>query len=99
MVEKKQAFLGIPYREPLNPMIQTASTLLKEKTHVMTALYADCKRLIQKKDVAQRQVVELRSDVEQAASLDAKMTELQSMLREERINREGEQSDNATKTM
>ncbi|XP_075732422.1 uncharacterized protein LOC142775021 [Rhipicephalus microplus] len=63
----------------------------------MTALCDSCKRLIQEKDAAQRQVVELRSDVKQAASLDTKMTELREKLREEQMHCERQQSDNATR--
>ncbi|KAH8018750.1 hypothetical protein HPB51_011501 [Rhipicephalus microplus] len=87
----------IPERYDTSVFIQTASTLSKEKTHAMTALCDSCKRLIQEKDAAQRQVVELRSDVKQAASLDTKMTELREKLREEQMHCERQQSDNATR--
>lgn len=75
---------------------QALSTLSEEKARMEAAFQADRKRLIQEKDAALRQVEELqRNAEEQATSLEAKMAELRSKLREEQLAREQEQSDHA----
>lgn len=75
---------------------QALSTLSEEKARMEAAFQADRKRLIQEKDAALRQVEELqRNAEEQATSLEAKMAELRSKLREEQMAREQEQSDHA----
>ncbi|XP_077522217.1 GRIP and coiled-coil domain containing 88 kDa isoform X1 [Amblyomma americanum] len=75
---------------------QALSTLSEEKARMEAAFQADRKRLIQEKEAALRQAEEAQKNAaEQTASLDAKMAELRSKLRDEQMAREQEQSDHA----
>lgn len=75
---------------------QALSSLSEEKARMEAAFQADRKRLIQEKEAALRQAEEAQKNAsEQATSLDTKMAELRSKLREEQMAREQEQSDHA----
>lgn len=75
---------------------QALSTLSEEKARMEAAFQADRKRLIQEKEAALRQAEEAQKNAaEQATTLNAKMAELRSKLRDEKMAREQEQSDHA----
>ncbi|KAH8026170.1 hypothetical protein HPB51_016773 [Rhipicephalus microplus] len=74
----------------------TTTSAISEDARKKSAFYNNGKQFIHKKDAAPCQA-EVHRNTEPAESLEAKMTELRSILREERINGEREQSDNAIK--
>ncbi|KAH7931825.1 hypothetical protein HPB51_029673 [Rhipicephalus microplus] len=73
---------------------KTSNILSEMRTHTEITFYDTCKRLIYETDTTPCQA-EVQRNMEQAALLEAKMTELRSMLRKERMSHEWKQSDNA----